>query len=81
MRANADSATGKVVQTAAHRTAMDVLVVAPDGRRFAEAGMDKKVRIRDAATLAIVLDGSAAMAPHREALASAMRVSSSRTLF
>ncbi|NDD39112.1 MAG: hypothetical protein EB082_12010 [Verrucomicrobia bacterium] len=48
-----DAATGKVVQTTTNRTAMDVLAVAPDGRRFAEAGADKKVRIRDAATLAV----------------------------
>ena len=48
-----DAATGKVVRTAANRTAMDVLAVAPDGRRFAEAGADKMVRIRDAATLAV----------------------------
>ena len=33
---------------------MDVLSVAPDGRRFAEAGADKMVRIRDAATLAVL---------------------------
>ncbi len=48
-----DAATGKIVQTATNRTAMDVLAVAPDGRRFAEAGTDKMVRIRDAATLAV----------------------------
>ena len=48
-----DAATGKVVQKAVNRTAMDVLAVAPDGRRFAEAGADKMVRIRDAATLAV----------------------------
>ena len=48
-----DAATGKVVQTATNRTALDVLAVAPDGRRFAEAGVDKLVRIRDAATLAV----------------------------
>jgi serine/threonine protein kinase/WD40 repeat protein len=48
-----DAATGKMAQTATNRTAMDVLAVAPDGRRFAEAGADKKVRIRDAATLAV----------------------------
>ncbi|MEQ1862137.1 MAG: WD40 repeat domain-containing serine/threonine-protein kinase, partial [Chthoniobacteraceae bacterium] len=48
-----DATTGQIVQTATHRTAMDVLAVAPDGRRFAEAGADKKVRIRDAATLAV----------------------------
>ena len=33
---------------------MDVLAVAPDGHRFAEAGEDKKVRIRDAATLRVL---------------------------
>ena len=48
-----NAATGKMVQTTTNRTAMDVLAVAPDGRRFAEAGADKKVRIRDAATLAV----------------------------
>jgi serine/threonine protein kinase/WD40 repeat protein len=48
-----DAATGKIVQTATNRTAMDVLAIAPDSRRFAEAGADKKVRIRDAATLAV----------------------------
>ncbi len=48
-----DAATGKIVQTATNRTAVDVLAVAPDGRRFAEAGVDKRVRIRDAATLTV----------------------------
>jgi hypothetical protein len=32
---------------------MDALAVAPDGRRFAEAGADKSIRIRDGATLAV----------------------------
>ena len=49
-----DATTGQIVQTTTHRTAMDVLAVAPDGRRFAEAGADKMVRIRDAATLAVL---------------------------
>ena len=48
-----DAATGKIVQTATNRTAMDVLAIAPDGHRFAEAGADKTVRIRDATTLAV----------------------------
>lgn len=48
-----DVTTGKILQTATNRTAMDVLALAPDGKRFAEAGADKKVRIRDVATLAV----------------------------
>jgi len=48
-----DGFTGKVVQTATHPTTMDVLAVGPGGNRFAEAGMDKNVRIRDASTLAV----------------------------
>ena len=49
-----DAATGKIVKSVPHRTALDVLAVAPDGKRFAEAGVDKMVRIRDAATLAVL---------------------------
>lgn len=48
-----DAATGKILQTATDRTALDVLAIAPDGKRFADAGADNKVRIRDAATLAV----------------------------
>ncbi len=48
-----DAATGKVLQSVTHATAMDALAVAPDGRRFAEAGADKLIRIRDAATLTV----------------------------
>jgi serine/threonine protein kinase/WD40 repeat protein len=48
-----DAATGKVLQSVTHATAMDALAVAPDGRQFAEAGADKLIRIRDAATLAV----------------------------
>lgn len=49
-----DTASGKITQTVTNHSAMDVLAVAPDGHRFAEAGEDKKVRIRDAATLRVV---------------------------
>jgi serine/threonine protein kinase/WD40 repeat protein len=49
-----DTANGKIVQTVTNHSAMDVLAVAPDGRRFAEAGEDRKVRIRDASTLRVV---------------------------
>ena len=48
-----DAASGKVLKTATNRTAMDALAIAPDGSRFAEAGVDKLVRIRDATTLAV----------------------------
>ncbi len=48
-----DVTTGKILQTATNRSPMDVLALAPDGRRFAEAGADKRVRLRDAATLAV----------------------------
>ncbi len=48
-----DAVTGQRLQVQPHRAAMDVLAIAPDGRRFAEAGVDKLVRIRDAETLAV----------------------------
>jgi WD40 repeat protein len=48
-----DAATGKRLQAVTYPTAMNVLAVAPDGRSFAEAGVDKQVRVRDAETLAI----------------------------
>lgn len=48
-----DATSGKILQSATNATAMDVIALAPDGRRFAEAGADKRVRIRDAATLAV----------------------------
>ena len=49
-----DALTGDVVQTTTHDTPMDALSVSPDGGRFAEAGMDKKVRIRDTKTLEVL---------------------------
>ncbi|MGV3659279.1 MAG: protein kinase domain-containing protein [Prosthecobacter sp.] len=49
-----DASTGKVLQTAVHPGALDVLAVAPDGSRLAEAGEDKMVRVRDAETLAVL---------------------------
>jgi serine/threonine protein kinase/WD40 repeat protein len=48
-----DTSTGKILQTTKHDSALNVLAAAPDGSRFAEAGADKKVRIRDAVTLAV----------------------------
>mgnify|MGYP003671605389 CR=1 FL=1 len=49
-----DTTTGKILRRATNPSAMDVLAVAPDGSRFAEAGADKSVRIRDAATLSVL---------------------------
>jgi hypothetical protein len=49
-----DATTGEILQTATNPSTLDVLAVAPDGKHFAEAGTDKKVRIRDAATLAVL---------------------------
>jgi len=48
-----DAASGKILQSAANATSMDVISVSPDGHRFAEGGADKRLRIRDAATLAV----------------------------
>lgn len=58
-----DAATGKILQTATNPTTMDVLAVSPDGLRFAEAGEDRIVRIRDAKTLAVVMEFRAHNAP------------------
>jgi serine/threonine protein kinase/WD40 repeat protein len=51
---NAD--TGKLLHTTTNSTAMDVLAIAPTGSRFAEAGVDKRVRIRDSETLNVLQD-------------------------
>ncbi len=48
-----DAATGKILQTTGNPTQMDDITIAPGGSRFAEAGVDKKVRIRDSETLAV----------------------------
>ena len=49
-----DATTGKVLRFVTNASAMDVLAVAPDGSRFAEAGADKYVRVRDATSLAVL---------------------------
>ncbi|MDF1659074.1 MAG: protein kinase, partial [Verrucomicrobiales bacterium] len=49
-----EAATGKILRQITSPALMDVLAVAPDGTRFAEAGPDKNVRIRDAHTLAVL---------------------------
>jgi len=49
-----DMATGRRVQSVTNATVTRVACAAPDGRRFAEAGANRNVRIRDGATLAVV---------------------------
>ena len=58
-----DASTGSVLKFVPYPTAMDALVVSPDGSRLAEAGADKKVRIRDAVSLDIVKEFRAHNAP------------------
>lgn len=48
-----DAVTGQILRAVANTTPMDVLALSPDGKRFAEGGMDKKVRIRDVETLKV----------------------------
>ena len=48
-----DAATGEVIRSISFGTSMDALAISPDGNRFAEAGVDKRVRIRDVGTLAV----------------------------
>ncbi len=48
-----DAATGRQLLSVPNSTAMDVLAVAPGGLAVAEAGADKLVRVRDAATFAV----------------------------
>ncbi|KAF0172759.1 MAG: serine/threonine protein kinase [Limisphaerales bacterium] len=44
---------GRQLHQASHPTAIDTLAILPDGQHFAEAGADKRVRIRDATTLEV----------------------------
>jgi eukaryotic-like serine/threonine-protein kinase len=48
-----DAASGHRLKTATHPTAMNCLAIPPNGRMFAEAGEDKRVRLRDQETLAV----------------------------
>jgi len=47
-------ATGRCVQCVTNSSVPRVACAAPDGGRFAEAGADRNVRIRDGATLAVL---------------------------
>jgi WD40 repeat protein len=49
-----DMATGRRVQSVTNSSVPQVACAAPDGGRFAEAGADRNVRIRDGATLAVL---------------------------
>jgi WD40 repeat protein len=74
-----DTSTGQIVQSRTNPSAMDVLAIAPDGRRFAESGTGRRVCIRDAATLTVVQEFRAhndrisalAWHPHRPVIATA----------
>lgn len=46
--------TGGIERSVPHSGIGAVLVVAPDGKRFAEGGMDRMLRIREGTTLAVV---------------------------
>jgi len=51
-----DASSGRIIRTSPYEAPMDILSVAPDGRRFAEAGStgnEHSLRIRDAETLAV----------------------------
>jgi len=48
-----DLTTHQMVRHCKNGSPMDALAVSPDGRRFAEAGTDKKVRIRETTSLEI----------------------------
>lgn len=58
-----DPATGRRIASLPHSAPSAVIAVAPDGKQFAEAGNDQNIRIRDAATLAILKEFRASNAP------------------
>ena len=49
-----ETATGRLVRSVTNASVTSVACAAPDGRRFVEAGADRNVRLRDAATLKIL---------------------------
>lgn len=49
-----DVDTGKLLRSVTHPTIIDAIAAPADGRIFAEAGSDKKVRLRDPETLHVV---------------------------
>lgn len=57
------TATGQRLQAVTNNSMSSVACAAPDGRRFAEAGADRNVRIRDGATLEVLHEFRAHNAP------------------
>jgi WD40 repeat protein len=49
-----EAPSGRVLHQLVNASAMDCLAVLPGGTQFAEAGVDKRVRIRDATTLKVL---------------------------
>lgn len=49
-----DTATGRIVRSVTNASITSVACAAPDGNRFVEAGADRNVRLRDAATLEVL---------------------------
>lgn len=49
-----DANTGEIIKIAVHSSPMECVAIEPGGRRFAEAGVDKMVRIRDAKSLEVI---------------------------
>ena len=47
-------ATGQCVRRVTNASQTSLACASPDGRRFAEAGADRNVRIRDGATLEVI---------------------------
>lgn len=48
-----DTLTGQILRSVTNASVASLACAAPDGHRFAEAGADRKVRIRDGATLEV----------------------------
>lgn len=49
-----DGETGGELRSVTHPSSMDVIVASPDGKTFIEAGIDQRVRLRNAETLQIL---------------------------
>ena len=72
-----DGETGGELRSVTHPSSMDVIVASADGKTFIEAGVDQRVRLRNAETLQILRefrahDGgiiSAAWTPHNQTIA------------